>query len=350
MAIRKFTVSRDDSIYEAWPDVTLTSSGKLICVFTECERHGNRDLSRLTLTESTDRGRTWSAKHYLTDRGTKNEYFNCARISTLPDGRLAILCDKSYGSEAPGNRTEVYAWFSADEGETWSAPILVPGHGYVPDKYRVLSTGRHLISIHDFGASGKREQYLWYSDDGGKTWSEQITAAADERYDLCEGCILETKDGALVCFLRENSGRGIDCLKTISRDGGETWSAVYPVPIPACHRPVAGYLRDGSVLLTHRFLQGGKGWLGSWTQNVFAAILHGDQLLETERRAQSARILPLDFDRSPVSDLGYTGWVQFPDGEIYVVNYIVDDAPKAQIRGYSLSAEDFLLPQPETKN
>ena len=42
--------------------------------------------------------------------------------------------------------------------------------------------------------------------------------------------------------------------------------------------------------------------------------------------------MPVDFDRSPVADLGYSGWVQFEDGEIYIVNYIVDDAPKAQIR------------------
>jgi sialidase-1 len=30
--IQKFNVSRDDSIYEAWPDVVLTDGGKLICV------------------------------------------------------------------------------------------------------------------------------------------------------------------------------------------------------------------------------------------------------------------------------------------------------------------------------
>ena len=30
MSIEKFTVSRDDSIYEAWPDLVLTESGKLI--------------------------------------------------------------------------------------------------------------------------------------------------------------------------------------------------------------------------------------------------------------------------------------------------------------------------------
>ncbi|HOM57560.1 MAG TPA: hypothetical protein PLG27_07410, partial [Candidatus Latescibacteria bacterium] len=66
---------------------------------------------------------------------------------------------------------------------------------------------------------------------------------------------------------------------------------------------------------------------------------------ETRNEAHT-RILPVDFDRSPVSDTGYSGWVQFEDGEIYIVNYIVDDAPKAQIRGYSLHPSDFLLDEP----
>ena len=57
----------------------------------------------------------------------------------------------------------------------------------------------------------------------------------------------------------------------------------------------------------------------------------------------ACRIMPVDYDRSPDSDLGYSGWVQFPDGEIYIVNYIMDDAPKAQIRGYSLRPEDIVL-------
>ena len=55
------------------------------------------------------------------------------------------------------------------------------------------------------------------------------------------------------------------------------------------------------------------------------------------------RVLPLDFDRHPESDTGYSGWVQFDDGEIYIVNYILDDAPKAQIRGISLRMDDFLI-------
>ena len=47
---------------------------------------------------------------------------------------------------------------------------------------------------------------------------------------------------------------------------------------------------------------------------------------------------------SPHSDTGYTGGVQFDDGEIYVVNYIMDDADKAQIRGYSFYPTDMVLP------
>ncbi|MDF2685403.1 MAG: hypothetical protein K0S55_584, partial [Clostridia bacterium] len=60
--IKKFTVSRDDSNYHAWPDLVKTKNGKLICVFTECLHHGDRTNSRIMLTESTDRGRTWSYK------------------------------------------------------------------------------------------------------------------------------------------------------------------------------------------------------------------------------------------------------------------------------------------------
>ena len=91
--IQKFTVSRDDSIYEAFPDVTLTADGRLLCVFEECTHHGKRDWTRIALTESSDRGRTWSPKHQLTAPGETGWYWNCARISTLRDGRVAIVID-----------------------------------------------------------------------------------------------------------------------------------------------------------------------------------------------------------------------------------------------------------------
>lgn len=348
MALQKFIVARDDTRYHAWPDVAMTKSGRLVCVFTECEHHRDRTNSRIMLTFSDDRGRTWSEKKALSEFSQKDHFFNCARISRLPDGTMLVNVDRS--NELDDTSVAVqYFWHGDENGESWAEPVVASMDCIVPDKPLFTKDGGIIYSGHKKGAAtGKLEQYCWRSDDGGRTWGERVTVAADPRFNLCEGSMIELPTGELVCFMRENSAKGLDCKKAISHDGGKSWEGVFDVPIPACHRPVAGFLNDGNILITHRFMQGGKGWLGRWTQNVFAAVISPETALKTERGEQSARIMPLDYDRSPESDLGYTGWVQFDDGEIYVVNYIVDDAPKAHIRGYSFYPEDILLQKERT--
>ena len=81
--MQKFTVSRDDTIYEAFPDVTLTPSGTLVCVFAECTHHGDRSYTRVMLATSTDRGRTWSPKRPLTEATQGHPFYNCPRITQL---------------------------------------------------------------------------------------------------------------------------------------------------------------------------------------------------------------------------------------------------------------------------
>ena len=55
------------------------------------------------------------------------------------------------------------------------------------------------------------------------------------------------------------------------------------------------------------------------------------------------RTFVLDVDRSVHRDAGYSGWVELPSGDIFVVDYINDDAPLAQIRGYLVRRSDYLL-------
>lgn len=344
MSIQKFIVSKDDSIYEAWPDVVQTNSGKLICVFSECEHHVDRENARIVICESKDRGRTWSEKKPLTEKGKKNDFFNCPRISKLNNGSLAIICDKVKGTL--GNQreqtAEQYIWYGDSEGGSWSEAQILPFCGIVPNKLMQLKCGRLLVCAHFLNfETDKLEQYLWYSDDNGKTWSERVTVASHPEYNLCEVSILECENNTLVGFLRENSFKGYDMMKVISYDNGKTWGEVVNTPIDCGHRPVSGFLNDGSVMVTYRYIP-------LWMQNVFAAFLRKEDLLETEREKQNVRIMPLDYDRNAFPDSGYTGWTQFDDGEIYVVNYIKDDADKAYIRGYSFYPEDIVLP--ETKN
>ena len=343
MKIAKYPISRDPVWYHAWPDVTLAADGTLVCVFNECTHHCHRPHSRIMLCESHDRGRSWTPKHPLTEATDGLDYYyNCPRIFTMPDGRIGVIVDRIPVSdkERNGMRNAAAAiYFSEDNGKTWSFPEVLPLRGIVPDKIHVLDTGRLLSSAHHIH-QGVLSQFLRYSDDGGRTWSDEITVAHDPRYQFCEVSLLPMGGGVVAAFLRENSCRGLDCFKTLSFDNGETWGPVTEFPLPGCHRPVTGFLRDGRIFITYRFHQGGCVGMGCSAQNFFCAVTDRESVLSGERKEAHARIIPLDYDGAAKADTGYSGWVQFNDGEICIVNYIVDDmVEKGQIRGYAVTLE-----------
>ncbi|MFP6590689.1 MAG: sialidase family protein [Candidatus Latescibacterota bacterium] len=90
--MERFVISRDDDIYEAFPDVAMTSSGRLVCVFAECTHHRDRSYTRAMVTTSDDRGRTWSPKRGLSEPlhgdPKQDPWLNCPRVSYPGDGRL----------------------------------------------------------------------------------------------------------------------------------------------------------------------------------------------------------------------------------------------------------------------
>lgn len=342
MAIEKFLVSRHEQLYQAWPDIALTASGKLVVTFAQCKHHGDRSFARFVTCESTDRGRSWTEPRVLVD-DSDHGWWNCPRVSVLSDGRLVIAGDHVVDREhnTPDKLTN-WLWFSDDDGVTWSGPVATPVLGIVPDKLVELSSGRWLLGAHrihhDFGYL---VQSVWWSDDQGASWHGPAIVGRRLGLNLCEVSILEQPNGELVAFMRENSGLGLDAYKSFSDDGGETWDGPYPTVMAGCHRPVSGWLQSGRCLVTYRYIQGGRGGWGRATQNFQAALMTAESVQARSRRQQWARIMPLDFDHNAHADLGYSGWVQFPDGEIVVVTYLLDDWPRGQIRGYRLRESDF---------
>lgn len=367
--MEKFTVSNTPGVFEGWPDLVKTKTDRLICTYTECSSHQERKNTRLVYRISDDRGRTWCDSRYLTDPISPEEtnpVYNNTSVSLLSDGRIALLFDMFHAHGA--GKHGVYMMFSEDNGETFGNIIETPVIGMVPDKLLELKCGRWIITAHinehissekdnnvwvsDEG-DNKLVQNLWYSDDKGKTWSESITVGKDKRYNLCEGSILETSDETLVAFMRENSGKGIGALKAISYNHGESWEGVYETPLQGAHKPVAGKVGDDLIMVTYRYLPSGCMSMKAINSNLFAGFLFENELKNTEYSKQGIRVFPIDYDRSSESDTGYSGWVKFNDGEIYVVNYLVDDKqykglPQAQIRGYCFSLKDIFIDYEES--
>jgi sialidase-1 len=345
-----YLISKDPAIYQAFPDLVLTGTGRLICIFSECTHHLDRSWSHIAYRTSDDRGRTWSDKHSLVTPSIKSEtgyFWNCPRIFNLKDGRLAIVCDRP-ASEYKGAVQPNFLWLSEDDGENWTGPLSLPASGIVPDKIVQSQSpdGRvrwHLSAhLKSEGTNSERWQVrTWISDNGSSSWDGPFLIAEVPGLKLCEVSLLPLPSGEIVAFLRENSFAGRDAYKCISRDGGKTWTAPVEFPLPCCHRPVAGLLQSGKILITFRLCHGGKSWVG---QNFMAALTDIESCLAETRSEARARIIPIAYDRSPHPDIGYSGWVQFPDGEIHMAYYLVDDHARGHIRGCSCREEDFVLP------
>ena len=109
-------------------------------------------------------------------------------------------------------------------------------------------------------------------------------------------------------------------------------------------RPSAGRLRSGEILITYRFCSGVSTSLALYMETPKETVR--TEPLDPSKYDtdySEARFSFIDNDRSIHPDSGYSGWVQLPNGSLYVVNYVTDDAPRAQIRGYILTREDFFL-------
>jgi sialidase-1 len=76
---------------------------------------------------------------------------------------------------------------------------------------------------------------------------------------------------------------------------------------------------------------------------MFGAFFNKETALATARKAHAVRIFPIAFDRSPKSDMGYSGWVELENDRFYAVTYLLDDAPKAQISGFEFEMSDVIL-------
>jgi hypothetical protein len=203
---------------------------------------------------SEDGGATWSTP-FLVEKNT-------ARCNV---GRLALLRLKerydgnnihpSCLAHVYEERNQIYKSrllfkTSVDEGESWSNPVQINDTGTLGrigqrgDTALVLSSGRIIVPVFArFG--GMCASFMYYSDDGGDTWRRSMGEMSVKYKDgdrvasfnnFEEPAVAELRDGRLLCFGRNNTGR---IWQAFSSDQGVTWTDPEPTELASSFSPAS---------------------------------------------------------------------------------------------------------------
>ncbi len=358
-ALEKLTVSRDDSVYEAFADIAQ-SNGVFVVTYRESLMHSPYPFSRVVTRRSIDGGNTWMAKQVLIEKNATagQGRLNCSRIAALRDGTLVLVVDyyPEGASELSGMEAiRILMFRSTDAGKTWTGPIETGVRGAIVPSLKQLSNGDLLLGLTrlvtpDGTIANRREEQLVYrSTDGGVKWEgpSAVPQHPTIALNLNEGDFAEMDDGTVVLYMREDK-EGFTGWKSLSRDRGKSWSQPLRTHMRSvCGRPSVGRLRSGEVAITYRTCVAVSASLALYVETPEEAVRTAPRDRNNYKTDfHAGRFALLDNDRSLYPDTGYSGWVQMPGGDMFVVNYIVDDAPRAQIRGYVVSRKDwFLFPE-----
>ena len=336
-------VDRNEKCWQGHPDVAYFNE-KFYVAFRQSKEHRSFIRTKIRLASSID---SRNYENISTILDGKKVRWNCPRLSVIGD-RMWLVCDCVRPLEegfvkSENNPRALSIWImSTKDGINWTKPSKTNIRGIVPDRMRLLKSGEWVIASHRYkectGNTGRLVQNIWKTTNLNKPW-KMATIADVEGKNFCEGSICEMHDGNLVCMMRENSGKGLPAYVSFSNNDGIRWSAPKPTRIFGCHRPVLGQLKSGKYLVTYRE-QSFSFESPYWAKNTFACLIDKESLSKAPY-CRFSIILPLDHDRSKKSDSGYTGWIETPDGRIYIVNYINKTNLKPDIVWYEINENEF---------
>lgn len=136
---------------------------------------------------------------------------------------------------------------STDNGQTWGEQFQISEPGWYcnnADRALRLSTGRVLLPAHGPYAEkyvgggpyrgGDLHAFVFYSDDGFRTWKRSANSMTAEGRGCHEPTIVELTDGRLLCLLRNTNRRQ---YQSISEDGGVHWSKPTPTVLTSPEAP-----------------------------------------------------------------------------------------------------------------
>jgi len=217
-------------------------SGKILIAYNDWTIMGeNGDFSPAYVAArfSQDGGRSWGRPFVLQENTSGLGRMGPPTLLRLQNGDIGFV----YSEVMSPADYRYYFKRSSDEAKTWSQSVRITQDKkcYSMNNHRLieLKSGR-LLAPFSF-VPDKRQEYTWesvcyYSDDNGQTWraGKGLVRMPKYRTGAQEPGLVELKDGSVMMIVRNQQER---VYKSISRDGGDTWTE--PEPIDQLIAPVS---------------------------------------------------------------------------------------------------------------
>lgn len=252
---RQVVVDREKGQYLGHPTTCLLEDNKtILCVYPKGHGRGAIIYKR-----STDGGLTWSdrlptPKNWETSKETPTLH----RVIDASGKKRIILWSGLYPARLAVSEDDGATFSELKKAGNWGGIVVM---GFV----EALKTGpgHYLAMFHDDGRFFAKEKskakvrtitlYKTLSTDGGLTWSAPEKVFASPKVHLCEpGCIRSPDGKKLAVLLRENARRKNSHI-IFSEDEGKTWSAPRELPLELTgDRHTGKYSPDGRLFISFR--------------------------------------------------------------------------------------------------
>ncbi len=219
-------------------DFISLNDGTIMFVYSKYVGESSSDHAPASLVArfSEDGGETWTSEDRVIVKNEGGMNVMSVSLLRLQNGNIALFYLRKNSTEdcIPMMR------ISEDEAKTWSEPIICisdkPGY-YVLNNDRViqLENGRLLMAVARHKGPGEEwtntgSLFAYYSDDDGMTWTASEQVPNDTDIVTQEPGLIELKDGRVMMYIRASGGFQ---QLSYSSDQGKTWSVIETSNIPS---------------------------------------------------------------------------------------------------------------------
>ncbi|MDC0143718.1 glycoside hydrolase [Verrucomicrobia bacterium] len=313
---RQVVVDRETGQYLGHPTTVLLEDGKTMLIVYP-KGHGKGGI---VYKRSVDGGKTWgerlpTPKSWATSR----EVPTIHRVLDASGKKRLIMWSGLYPARLAVSEDNGGRWSELKKVGDWGGIVVM---GCLEELK--TGKGNYMAMFHDdgrfFTAKAERKSpvefnlFKTFSIDGGLTWSKPKSILARSDVHLCEPGIIRSPDGRQLCVLLRENSRRRNSFVIFSDDEGKTWTK--PRELPASltgDRHTGKYTADGRLFISFRDTTHESPTKGDWV----AWVGTYEDIVKNAEGQYRVRLM----DNTKGADCAYPPVEVLPDDTIVTTTY-----------------------------